>query len=67
MNSDMNFDYRIADRNIKRGLVSKEEWSKHISSLEDCSELCEEAEASFKRKGDKNEEDVASDSEPAEA
>jgi len=67
MNSDMNFDYRIADRNIKRGLVSKDEWSKHISSLEDCTELCEEAEASFTRKGDKNAEDVAEDAEPAEA
>ena len=47
---DNRFDQRIVKRNIKRGIVSKEEYQEFIDSLEDCSDLVTDVETKFLRK-----------------
>ena len=47
---DSRFDQRIVKRNIKRGIVSKEEYQEFLDSLEDCSDLVADAETRFLRK-----------------
>ena len=47
---DSRFDQRIVERNIKRGIVTKEEYQQFLDSLEDCSDLVTDAETQFLRK-----------------
>ena len=44
------FDQRIVERNIKRGIVSREQYQEYINSLEDCSDLVADMETKFLRK-----------------
>ena len=44
------FDQRIVERNIKRGIVSREQYQEYINSLEDCSDLAADMETKFLRK-----------------
>ena len=44
------FDQRIVERNIKRGIVSREQYQEYIDSLEDCSDLVTDMETKFLRK-----------------
>ena len=37
-------DVRTVERNIKAGKVSREDYQKHLESLEDCSEMGESTE-----------------------
>ena len=38
---DMRFDNRIVERNISRGIVTREEYEAHLASLTDASENAE--------------------------
>ncbi len=59
------FDKRVVMRNIDKGTVSREDYKKHLESLEDLTEKCEEIEASiYDEKEEETSED--SDSKPAE-
>jgi hypothetical protein len=41
------FDKRVVERNITRGLVTREDYEKYLSSLEDSAEHSIEVEAQF--------------------
>ena len=56
-------DSRIVERNMMRGLISREDYGKHISELEDCAELGVESEVVFVSKVEEGEE--ASEDAPA--
>ena len=47
---DKFFDRRIVERNIKRKIVSQEQYNEHLDALEDCSDLAVEMETKFLRK-----------------
>ena len=38
------FDVRTVERNIKAGKASREDYAKHLESLEDCAEFAEDTE-----------------------
>ena len=44
------FDKRILDRNLKRGVITKEEYDKFIAAEEDCAENLEQSEVRFVHK-----------------
>jgi hypothetical protein len=50
------FDSRVVQRNIKRNLITKEDYQKHLESLEDCSDLLEDMETKFMRKVQKEQQ-----------
>ena len=45
-----NFDRRVLERNLKRGVISKEEYDKFMNQEEDCSENLEQSEVRFVHK-----------------
>ena len=53
-NTDKIFDSRVVERNIKAGVISREDYEKYLSSLEDCADLADETETQmvFKVEGD---------------
>ena len=45
-----NFDKRVLDRNLKRGVISQKEYEKSIEAEEDCSDNLENSEVRFVHK-----------------
>jgi pyrimidine operon attenuation protein/uracil phosphoribosyltransferase len=46
MNSTL-FDKRVISRNIDKGILSQDEYHKHLNNLEDLSGKCEEIDVSL--------------------
>lgn len=47
------FDSRVVERNIKRGIITKEQYEEFLANLEDCTEEAREVETKFERKVEK--------------
>ena len=60
-------DKRIVERNMLRGLVSREEYQKHIDELEDCTELGVECSVSFGSDTPEVEEEEQPEAAPVES
>ena len=56
--SEANFDKRLVERKIKRGVVDQKEYDNYMSDMEDCSELAETIETKFIRKIESKEQEV---------
>ena len=41
------FDIRVVERNIRRGLITKEEYEQYLESVEDCIDIAAAVEATF--------------------
>ncbi len=41
------FDLRVVERNIQKGLITREEYNEYLAKLEDSSEQAEKIEAEF--------------------
>jgi hypothetical protein len=46
-NKEVLFDKRVVERNIARGLITREEYNQYLESLEDASEQTIPVEAEF--------------------
>ena len=56
-----NFDKRVVERNLNRGVVTKEEYEKEINEEEDCFDNLEESEVRFVHKVREDTEDKKDD------
>jgi hypothetical protein len=45
------FDIRVVERNIARGLVTREEYNAWLASVEDSSDLCKTSDVRFTHSG----------------
>lgn len=47
MTSDKLFDVRLLDRNLQKGLITREEYDKHVGALDDAEDKGTAIEAEF--------------------
>ncbi len=51
IHGDMLYDKRIVDRNIRRGLISRKDFDKHLKALHDLKREATEVEATIRHIG----------------
>ena len=56
--SPMIVDKRVVERNIKKGLLSREDFDKHLSALPDVADQAETVQARLGEEPDDDEDDV---------
>lgn len=56
--SPMVVDKRVVERNIKKGLLSREDFDKHLSALPDVAEQAEEVKARLGEEPEDDDEDI---------